>query len=107
MSEFKPRGRPCPMFCDRAWERIADSLKLSPEEVLICHSIMSNHCDRRIARLAGLSVRHVRRDIRRLYTHLDVHSHVGLAVRLEREHNDLFFDCCGPQNGEGLDGPLL
>jgi len=80
-----PVGRKAAAFgshCQREWEALVDSLRLSPQQTRIVKLILQGKADKQIAREMGLRVPTVRAHLTRVFHRLGVTDRVGLVVRV-------------------------
>jgi len=71
------------------WKRVAELLKLSPQQVRIVGAILAGMKDKQIARALGLSVPTVRTHLGRIFARLGVADRVELILRVFTEFRRL------------------
>lgn len=74
------------LFSATDWERLADSLKLSPREVDIVRGVLDDRTNAAIADRLRISPHTVHTHLGRLYQKLNVRSRVELVVRIFGEY---------------------
>lgn len=77
------------VFSHIAWQRVADSLRLSPRELQIVKCVFDDLKEASIARQLGLSQSSVHTYLRRVYSKCGVDSRVALVLRIFAERQAL------------------
>jgi DNA-binding CsgD family transcriptional regulator len=80
-----PRSQRCggqELFCEEAWERIANKLGLSARQKMVARSVVADRSDDDIAAILSLSLSTVKTHMERLHAKLDVHSRVQFVRRI-------------------------
>lgn len=79
------RGGPS-LFAADSWQKVAASLDLAPQEVMIARGILADQTEAQIAHRLALNPHVVHDKVKRLYKRFGLHSRVQLMVRLAAEH---------------------
>jgi DNA-binding NarL/FixJ family response regulator len=69
-------------FCDQAWKKVADKLRLSSRQIEVCRGVVKGYGDKQIATALGVSPRTIQTHMARLHAKLGIECRSELAVRV-------------------------